>query len=207
MRAIILAGGRATRWKGRVPKHLLVVDGETLLERMVRLLRDRGVSDILMAGPYEVGIQRVPTRDDGIDGRIAVMPYASTTGRTVLLMGDVWYSAAAMDAICSDGPEPRLFARFTGSTITGKRYGEIWANSFLPEHHAETERLLGAVLQLKRRRKIRRAGWWECYCLAHDKLGVIADHGDAVVVNDWTEDFDKDDDWVTWTGRRVLASA
>ena len=101
-----------------------------------------------------------------------------------------------------------MFARFTGSALTGKRYGEIWANSFLPEHHAETFRLLGAVLQLKRRRKIRRAGWWECYCLAHDRLGIIADHGDAVVVDDMTEDFDSVKDWDLWNAkRRVLVSA
>jgi hypothetical protein len=207
MRAIILAGGRATRWNGRA-KHLLKVDGETLLDRMVRLLRERGVTDIVMAGPYDLGIPRVRTRDDGIDGRIAVMPYADPTGRTVLLMGDVWYSAAAMDAICSDGPEPRLFARFTGSETTGKKYGEIWANSFLPEHYLEVHRLLAAVLTLKRRRRIRRAGWWECYCLAHDRLGDIADHGDAVVIDDRTEDFDSPDDWKRWNARRgVLASA
>jgi hypothetical protein len=166
---------------------------------MIRLLRERGVTDIVMAGPYEVGVPRVDTRDDGIDGRLEAMKHASATDRTVLLMGDVWYSDAAMDAICSAVSESHLFARFSGSTLTGKRYGEIWANSFLPEHHVETAALLRSVLTLKRLRRIRRSGWWECYCLAHDRLGLIADHGDATVIDDRTEDFDSLEDWANWS--------
>lgn len=221
MRVIILADGKGARWGNHtgVPKHLLVVDGETLLARMIRLLRERGVSDIVLVGPYDVGVPtwRSPLRRIIIDnnltangrrainGRFSVMPIASRTERTVILLGDVWYSDAAMDAIVEGGPEPCLFARFGPSELTGKPYGEIWANSFLPEHHAETERLMREVVRLNVRGTIRRAGLWECYCLAHDALIPldIRDHGHAVTVDDRTEDFDYPSDWDTWLALRA----
>lgn len=52
----ILANGEGTRWhnyKG-VPKQLIEIDGETILSRMVRLLRAEGVKaeNIFICGPY-----------------------------------------------------------------------------------------------------------------------------------------------------------
>lgn len=47
MKYIIMADGEGKRWgnyKG-VPKHLITVEGETILERTIRLLRGRGIAD------------------------------------------------------------------------------------------------------------------------------------------------------------------
>lgn len=53
----ILANGEGTRWhnyKG-VPKQLIEIDGETILSRMVRLLKENGVpkKDIIICGPFK----------------------------------------------------------------------------------------------------------------------------------------------------------
>ena len=53
----ILANGEGTRWhnyKG-VPKQLIEIDGETILSRMVRLLKENGVAkkDIIICGPFK----------------------------------------------------------------------------------------------------------------------------------------------------------
>jgi molybdopterin-guanine dinucleotide biosynthesis protein A len=45
--ALILAGGKATRFGG-IAKHLLVVDGETIFARQVRVLAPR-VAEILVS--------------------------------------------------------------------------------------------------------------------------------------------------------------
>jgi choline kinase len=52
MRAIIIAAGEATRWGNYlgVPKHLIPIDGEPIAKRTIRLLKDRGVSDIFLVG-------------------------------------------------------------------------------------------------------------------------------------------------------------
>lgn len=48
--AIIICAGDATRWGNYlgVPKHLIEIEGERLLDRTVRLLRERGITDIFI---------------------------------------------------------------------------------------------------------------------------------------------------------------
>jgi molybdopterin-guanine dinucleotide biosynthesis protein A len=50
--ALVLAGGKATRFGG-VAKHLLVVDGETIFERQIRVLSPR-VAEILVSSPTDI---------------------------------------------------------------------------------------------------------------------------------------------------------
>lgn len=49
MIGVVMAGGRATRFSGRVEKGLLEVRGITLLERSIRALRDGGMDEIVVA--------------------------------------------------------------------------------------------------------------------------------------------------------------
>ena len=62
--ALILAGGRATRFGG-VAKHQLVVDGQTIFARQVRVLDSR-VAEILVSSPLEIEGYR--TVNDAIEG-------------------------------------------------------------------------------------------------------------------------------------------
>ena len=55
--ALILAGGKATRFGGAA-KHQLVVDGETIFARQVRVLAPR-VAEILVSGPTIEGYRTV----------------------------------------------------------------------------------------------------------------------------------------------------
>lgn len=55
--ALILAGGKATRLGG-IAKHLIVVEGETIFARQVRVLAPR-VSEILVSGAEVSGYQTV----------------------------------------------------------------------------------------------------------------------------------------------------
>lgn len=50
--ALILAGGRATRMGG-IAKHMIVVQGETILARQARVLRD-SVDEILVSSPVDI---------------------------------------------------------------------------------------------------------------------------------------------------------
>jgi molybdenum cofactor guanylyltransferase len=62
--ALILAGGKATRFGG-VAKHELVVDGETIFARQVALLAPR-VAEILVSSPRDIAGYR--TVRDSIEG-------------------------------------------------------------------------------------------------------------------------------------------
>ena len=56
MRWYILADGEAKRWNNYlgVEKPLISIDGETLLSRIVRILRENNQSDIVIIGKYEI---------------------------------------------------------------------------------------------------------------------------------------------------------
>ena len=56
MRWYILANGEAKRWNNYlgVEKPLISIDGETLLSRIVRILRENNQSDIVIIGKYEI---------------------------------------------------------------------------------------------------------------------------------------------------------
>src|SRR5690606_25765723 len=75
MRALILAQGDGKRWQRKdgdyplgVPKHLVEVDGEPVLHRLIRLLRNRQVTDVVTVGPgddrYRVPGAKLITLDD-----------------------------------------------------------------------------------------------------------------------------------------------
>lgn len=55
MKILILADGDGKRWNNYqgVPKQLLRIDGETLLDRMIRQLTENGADDIVIIGPFQ----------------------------------------------------------------------------------------------------------------------------------------------------------
>lgn len=59
MMAVVMAGGRATRFDGRVEKALLEVGGKTLLMRSIEALELDGISEIAVAvSPHTPGTRR-----------------------------------------------------------------------------------------------------------------------------------------------------
>lgn len=215
-RAIIQANGSRTRWGDYlgVPKQELVIDGEPLLARTVRLLREHGIADIVIAGPFPgYGVPAlVPlTECELVDGRLATKPLWDRGGRTIILMGDVWYSDAAIATIAAhEERDEHLFARFTPSLCTGKRGSEIWANSFWPEHHEHHEASLRTVQGMLERGELERAGMWQAYLLDHghladgidDTTGCVLRCANSTGIDDRTEDFDYPGDFDDWMALR-----
>ena len=95
--ALILAGGKATRFGG-VAKHELVVDGETIFARQVRVLAPR-VAEILVSSPRDIAGYRT-LRDAAADvgplAGIAAGLAACTTPWLVVLAGDMPYITATL---------------------------------------------------------------------------------------------------------------
>ncbi len=95
--ALILAGGRATRFGG-IDKSALIVDGETIFARQVRVLEPR-VSEIIVATAAEVTGHR--TVVDAVTGAgplagIAAGLAAATTTWLVVVAGDMPYLGGAL---------------------------------------------------------------------------------------------------------------
>ena len=88
--ALILAGGKATRLGG-IAKHALVIDGEAILARQVRVLAPR-VAEILVSCPVDVPGHRTvrdAVPDAGPLAGIAAGLAAATTPWLLVVAGDM----------------------------------------------------------------------------------------------------------------------
>ena len=199
-----MAAGEGTRWNNYlgVPKHLIKIDGETLLERTVRLFKGYDITIVghddryyvegaelhipEMLGLHDINKQCFLTRD-----------LWNKVGRTIILLGDVFFSEEAAQSILRySGDDIRVFGRKGAGTVNKCLWGELFAHSFLTQHHNE---YMAAYLKASKITKAdgRKNDWWEHY--------RILDGGDPmehkigprfVNIDDWTDDFDLPENYV-----------
>lgn len=172
MRIIVIAAGEGTRWGNHtgVPKHLAVLDGERLIDRIARLFSPHG--EVIVVGPDDryhapgAGLWRptiTPSNGDA-DKFLSSRELWSRTTRTVIVYGDCFYSGQAAKTIATDrSREWRMFGRVGPSSITNKPWGEPFAWAFDPGDHAGHDAALRAIVNLRRAGKIKRNGGWEWY--------------------------------------------
>lgn len=217
MKVLILAAGDGARWgdfRG-VPKHLVTLAGERLLDRTVRLVNeiapDAQVNVVVadskdnryrVAGSRRVKARLDPDRHDA-DKFASSRHLWSKTGRTVILYGDVWFSTAAMQQILRwPGEGWHAFHRIDGSTITGAPGGECFAFPLDPDVLGHASDALDRIIDARQSGQIWRNGGWEWYrALAgvpDDKLLEHRSYGNNTIIDDFTEDMDTPTDWHNW---------
>lgn len=108
MKVYILADGEGTRWNnwGGVPKQLIKINDETILDRMIRLCKENGLDDITIIGVFEnkdAKNIRFENCNDKIDLFIRVAEESKEP--FIMLNGDCYYT----DAIIKDAAERKTF--------------------------------------------------------------------------------------------------
>jgi hypothetical protein len=201
-----MADGRAERWGDYlgVPKHLIRIGGETLLHRTVRLLRSNGFRDIIVSSrndDYEVPgtVRWAPTNNIvEIDKIYSTKPIWNTSGKTIFLWGDCFFTKTAMRSISERAfatDETLFFGREGPSKVTGKRWGELFA--ICAVEHDKFERDCAQIRAGIEDGSITRGGGWELYRVfvgrkPNDEHYVTSNF---VEINDLTDDFDYPDDY------------
>lgn len=104
MKVYILADGEGTRWNnwGGIPKQLIKINDETLLDRMCRLCVENGIDDITIIGTFEnknAKNIRFENCHDKIDLFIRIAEHSKAP--FIMLNGDCYYT----DAIIKDVAE------------------------------------------------------------------------------------------------------
>jgi L-glutamine-phosphate cytidylyltransferase len=128
MKAIIMAAGIGSRLKkqlGNQPKCCTEVGGEALIERMLRLLAEKGIRDVALVLGYqsEVVIGRLRGKTEA---RFYVNPFFNVTNSisslwfareeldgqddTVILNGDLFFEASLLDAVVESTGNAVMFA-------------------------------------------------------------------------------------------------
>lgn len=214
-RALIMAGGTDEKWTrlgGEGRRHFQRICGERVIDRTVRQLRERSITDIGIISPpdmagYDIpGTFRVrPTHSEhtaeGLNGR----HYWHEQARTLLVYGDTIFTEGAMDRIAGfDRQAFMMFGRFDIKGIRPEPYrikgggGELFAMSFWPEQRQAWADAVAHSFELKADGLIKRGGSWEGYRIMGGARGrLVGRHRlyPQVFTNirDETDDFDTPD--------------
>jgi hypothetical protein len=197
---ILMSGGPGTRWNNHlgVPKHLVEIDGEKLIERTTRLLNENSQYDVTILGP-KIFDQRYCIKDaryiptTGLYDCFHEMftPLTDSNDTYILLGGDVWYTPECLAKIV-EGHD--WVGRWTPSRYTGQMHEELWSVRITPE----TKPILQAELEIAKNRLSRATAWDVARSLRkQNKLN------DWITVDDMTCDFDTKNDYETWIKRRI----
>jgi hypothetical protein len=216
LRVLILAAGSGTRWGNYrdIPKHLVEVEGEVLLERTCEQFL-KHTDEVVVVGPderYLVEGTRLyipdPNQDRELDKFASSMSEWSEDSRTVLVFGDVYFTDEAVRAIASNKGSWTFFCRSGPSDLTCKKSKEIFAIAFEPVKKDLIEKSVKKLLPFKSV-----TGGWALFReltignpLAHPKDVRMFEYGRHVEIDDWTEDFDYPADLEAWEqARKSLA--
>jgi len=230
---IVLCAGDNVRWNNHtgVRKHLVEIEGEVLLARTLKQVEayrpDRTLvvvreEDAPLYEPYCQGkeIYRLNFESPTTEAwkYLSSQKIWNTQGRTVSLLGDVWFSEEAMKQIFTYSEKDwRVFGRSGPSRVNGCPWGEIFAHSF--EDPTEHQSNLLKLDQLYRNEILcaSPAGWAHYLLMegndiksrqkALDLLGS-KNNGRVQVgprfkeIDDFTDDFDYPDDLTRWNSMR-----
>ncbi|WP_149264304.1 hypothetical protein [Actinomadura sp. K4S16] len=210
MRVIVTCAGHQRKWGGYlgVPSHLApLADGTPLLHRTLaqaaRISEDVHYTTPSRPG-YEppAGLQDRVTRhvrdEDHPSEYASTRDLWSTTGRTVLMLGDCYFTDAAAAVIgATDRRDYIVFGRKGPSKVTNTPWGEIFAVSWWPEHHELLDRHLAAIAEVPRTGATKRPdGWLLLRSIQGTPLGlhrVVPRHFHEI--DDATDDFDFPEDY------------
>lgn len=133
MTYIIMCGGYYEHFK--TPKQLSVINGETLLERTIRLLKENGIEDILISSndcqfeKYGTVIYHANSYryEDGKIKGYWVDAYYPMSEPCVYLHGDVYYTENAIKKIINLNPSVNTFI---GNEIARNKEHKNWGEPF-----------------------------------------------------------------------------
>ena len=190
MKYIIMADGKGTRWNNyhNIPKHLIEIDGETLLARTVRLLRENDArADIVITSHdprYEVpGARRYEPQNNHLE--IDRFTEELIADDVCFLYGDTFYSESVIQKIADTPAEKLLFFGNERSIVAIKV-----ADGALFRQHVDRVRALFLA------GKIEKCIGWQVYqSFEGVPFGEKTIAADYILIQDGTEDFNSPADY------------
>ena len=193
---LILCAGSGERWGNHlgIPKQLIRFSGETLLHRMVRLLKENGVSNVIcVARDCRLKLEEIPSLEPE-HCAYTVETLLSTSQlwarRTIVLLGDVYFTQHAIRKIIAFDGNLGVFGRPWPSAYSHSNHGEIFGMSFDSSTAKEVECAANAARNLAI--KGERGNLWDFY---HCFTGLPLNSGRVESkffhpIDDLTNDFD-----------------
>ncbi|MCI7619532.1 MAG: NTP transferase domain-containing protein [Firmicutes bacterium] len=190
MKYIIMADGKGTRWQNYndIPKHFIEINGETLLARTVRLLRqgDPGCEVIITSHDPRYEVEGA-TRYEPVNNHLEIDRFTEEliADNVCFLYGDTYYSEDAADIIINTEAEDILFFGNQRSIVAVKvADGELFRS------HVDR------VRQLFIEGKIEKCIGWQVYqSFTGLPFGEKKIESKYIILEDSTEDFNSPEDY------------
>lgn len=199
-----MCGGKYDKW-GDTPKQLAKVNGETLVERTIRLLRENGVEDIAISATNPIfeqfGVpvlkhdnERYNLKLDRVVGDWLDAFYPSSEP-ICYLFGDVVFSPYAIKTIVEYETDDIMF--FASAEPLPKDYPKEWAEPFAYKV-VDTVQFFTAISRAKTMDKHHRFNRqpvsWELWQVIKGTPINKIDYTNYVAINDYTCDIDSPED-------------
>lgn len=199
MKYIIMCGGTYTRWE--IPKHLSIVNGEQVIARTIRLLKENGVSDIYLSTNNPIfeqfGLPLLHHKNTSGEGGMWIEGFYPTDEEVCYIFGDVVFSPEAIKTIVNtDTDDIEFFASappFAENYI--KPYAEPFA--FKVKNQTHFRQSLVRVRELKDQFKREPIAWEVWEVIKGTPINKI-DYTNFTVINDYTCDIDNKRDIVAF---------
>ena len=206
MKYIIMCGGQYDKWDQ--PKHLTEINGEPLVARTIRLLKENGIKnkDIAISSNNPVfqqfGVTRVVHKNPyhlPNDGTHAKTPWLDAFYKTdkpvCYLFGDVVFSPRAIQTIVRTETDSIEF--FASAKPLADIYPKHWAEPFAFKV-VDTEHFFKAIEQTKKLDEEgqfkRQPVSWELWQVIKGTPLNVVDYTNYTVINDYTCDIDSSED-------------
>lgn len=182
------------------PKQLLEVNGEALISRTIRLLRENGVDDIAISSHHpafdELGVPVLVHDNRFYDGGgYWVDAFYPTNEPVCYIFGDVFFSEDAIKKIVNTGTNDVEF--FASAPPFGDHYAKQWAEPFafkvVNQNHFQ--KAIETVKRLCDEKKFNRHPIaWELWQVIKQTPLNIINYSNYTPVNDFTCDIDEGDE-------------
>lgn len=199
---IIMCGGNYTQFE--TPKQLTVINGERLVDRTIRLLRENGIKDIYVSATNpifdSVGVPRLVHDNTSLvwDNNKEVSgywidAYYPTEKPCVYLHGDVYYSENAIKTIVNLNP---TINTFIGNALAKNKEHKNWGEPFgwIVVNQKEFRSGIEKTKRLQDEGKLDRgyALSWELYRVLNgtDPNYMLIDDKNYLCIDDETIDID-----------------
>lgn len=189
MRYVIMANGRGSRWRNYLgkSKHLIEVDGETLLARTTRLVLEADLdAEVLISSSSPLNtapgaVRHCPERYEHEFDRFC---YELIAPSTCFLYGDTFYTESTIQSIIACERGPLTFFGNERSIVAVKSTDEDYLRSLVDSILSDIES--GRIADAK--------GWDLYHRAAHD--AALEDRRDPFVhIEDATQDFNAPEDY------------
>lgn len=201
VKILILCAGSGSRWGDYlgIPKQLIRINKETLLDRTIRLLHENGKTDIeCVSNDDRLQIKYCglfkPSRTRWIVETI-ISTAKLWEKRTIILLGDVFYTKHAMQHIANFCSDIGVFGRPRPSRYTKCDHGEIFAINFTLD---VTNQLLSSAQDTLN--QAAKGAWGNLWDLYHSFVGLplnsnLIESKVFHTIDDFTDDFDTPEDY------------